>query len=277
VGDPLHPTPPHLAGWTPTPYALLGEAREVYLRGEGPPVIVMAEVPGITPAVLRFAERVVDAGFTVALPQLFGTPGAPRTPGALARVIARACISHEFTVLARGSASPITRWLRALATRLHAAHGGRGVGAVGMCLTGNFALSLMLEDCVVAPVLSQPSLPFPVSPAHARDVGLSAEELDTVASRAAAGVDVLGLRFSHDALCPAARFDTLRARLGSRFEAHEIDSGPGNAWGHGRAAHSVLTEDLIDAAGQPTHAALERVLAFLRERLHDDGAGGTRG
>jgi dienelactone hydrolase len=227
----------------------------------------MHESPGITPEVEHFARRVAAEGFRVFLPHMFGTPGkALSAPYALGQM-ARACISREFSVLAKGESSPITDWLRALCRHAHAECGGPGVGAIGMCLTGNFALSLMVDDAVMAPVLSQPSLPFPVSKAHRAALHLSEADLEVVKKRARQGAGVLGLRFSDDPLCPPERFETLRRELGDDFEAIEIDSSRGNPHGIKRIAHSVVTADLIDEQGHPTRAALDRVLALFRERL----------
>jgi dienelactone hydrolase len=181
--------------------------------------------------------------------------------------MARACISREFSVLAKGESSPITDWLRALARKAHAECGGPGVGAIGMCLTGNFALSLMVDDVVTAPVLSQPSLPFGITAAHRAALHLSDADLEVVKKRAAAGCGVLGLRFTADPMCPKERFDTLSRELGDGFESIEIDSGPGNPHGFGRSAHSVVTTELVDEAGHPTREALDRVLSLFRERL----------
>jgi dienelactone hydrolase len=244
-----------------------GATRTVYRRGEGAGVVIIHEVPGITPAVERFANSVVDAGFTVYLPHLFGVPGRPESAAYIARGMLGACIGREFAVLARRASSPITDWLRALCRRAHAECGGPGVGAIGMCLTGNFALSLMVDETVMAPVLSQPSLPLPVSPSHAAALHLSDADLVVVKERSAAGCGVLGLRFTHDVLCPGSRFATLRRELGDGFEGIEIDSGPGNPHGIPRTAHSVVTKDLVDEEGHPTRRARDRVLSLFRERL----------
>ena len=251
-----------------------GKTRTVFRGGSGPAVIVMHEVPNLHPGVIAFGQRIVDAGFTVYMPSLFGTPGAPATPLANLRGMARACVATEFTVWATRTTSPITTWLRALARDAHHACGGPGVGAVGMCLTGGFALAMMVDDVMVAPVLSQPSLPFPITAAHRRDLGISDADLRIVRSRAAAGTCVLGLRFTHDRLVPAERFQRLREELGDRFIAVEIDSGPGNPHGIPRTAHSVLTRHLVDEPGHPTRAALEQVLEFYRARLLPGPAAG---
>ena len=244
-----------------------GAERDVYVRGSGPGVVVMHEVPGITPAVARFATRVADAGFRVYVPHMFGTPGRPFSLPYVLSSAARACVSREFAVLAANGSSPITHWLRALCRRAHAECGGPGVGALGMCLTGNFALALMVDPSVMAPVLSQPSLPFGVSAAHRAGLHVSGAELAEIKRRVQGGCPVLGMRFTHDPLCPKERFDTLRRELGAGFEAIEIDSGPGNPHGIKRLAHSVVTEDLVDAEGHPTRAALDRVLELFRARL----------
>ena len=259
-----------LTGFTTRTFTHDGASWPVHRAGSGPGVLVMHEVPGITAAVLTFARRLVAAGFTVELPQLFGEVGGGYTTAPTARALARACISREFTVLRAGRRSPITDAMRALAAELHADVGGPGVGAIGMCLTGNFALALVLDGPVVAPILSQPSLPFGLTRALRADPHLHPGELAALAERCDAHqIDVLGLRFTHDLLCPAARFEALREALGPRFEAIEIASGPGNPHGLRWDSHSVLTRDLVDRDGHPTRAALDRVLAFLSARLAD--------
>jgi dienelactone hydrolase len=254
-----------LEGFEQRSFTYNGETKTVYRRGRGPGVVVMHEIPGITPAVERFAVRVAEEGFSVALPQLFGTPGKDYAAGYIAGQMLRACVSREFAIFAQNRSSPITDWLRALCRDLHAEAGGPGVGAIGMCLTGNFALSLMVDPSVMAPVLSQPSLPIAFGREGRRALHLSPGELSEVKRRA--DVPVLGMRFTGDPYCPAERFERLREELGGRFEAIEIDSKRGNPHGIGRLAHSVVTRDLVDEAGHPTRAALARVLAFFRERL----------
>ena len=256
-----------LTGFDTFRYGYGDTRRTVYRRGDGPGVVIVHEVPGITPEVTRFARRVVDAGFTVYLPHLFGTPGKPNSSAYTAAGMAHVCIHREFRVLAARASSPITEWLRALCREAHAECGGPGVGAVGMCITGNFALALMVDPVVMAPVLSQPSLPLGLTPSLRAAIHLSDRELAEVKRRVGEGCGVLGLRFTGDAMCPVSRFETLRRELGDGFEAIEIDSAPGNAHGIGRAAHSVLTKDFIDRDGHPTREALERVLALFRERL----------
>ena len=256
-----------LDGYERSTFAHDGKTRDVYRAGTGPAVVVMAEIPGITPNVAAFGRRIADRGMTAVLPHLFGRPGRPQSVGEIARSFLPACVSRDFTAFATRRTSPIADWLRALCRAEHERCGGPGVGAIGMCFTGGFALALMVDDSVLAPVLSQPSLPFPLSKGHKRDLNLSDADLARVKERAADGVCVLGLRFTHDRAVPAERFQRLREELGDAFIAVEIDSSPGNPWGHPRTAHSVVTEHLVDEPGQPTREALDRVLAFFAERL----------
>jgi len=248
---------------------LEGVTREVYCVGEGPAVVVMHEIPGLHPGVVAFGRRVADAGMRAYLPSLFGEPFQEVSPAYTARSIARACVAAEFSTWATRRTSPITTWLRALAKLAHSECGGPGVGAVGMCLTGGFALAMMVDDVVVAPVLSQPSLPFGVTPAQQRDLGISDADLARVKQRCAAlpKPAVLGLRFTGDRLVPAARFERLRAELGDNFLGVEIDSSRGNPHGIPLIAHSVLSHHLVDEPGHPTRVALDQVLAFFRDRL----------
>jgi dienelactone hydrolase len=256
-----------LEGFSVGPMTFEGVTREVYRRGSGPGVIVMHEIPGITPQVATFARIVADAGFTVFAPTMFGTPDRPMTfPYAIGQIL-RACVNKEFHVLAANGTSPIVSWLRALCAAAHAELGGPGVGAIGMCITGNFALALMVDPVMMAPVLSQPSLPFPILPGSKRGLHLSPEDLTVVKKRASEGVPLLGLRFTGDPMCPAARFQRLREELGDSFEGIEIDSKRGNEHGIKAMAHSVVTNDLVDETGHPTRVALDRVLSFFRERL----------
>lgn len=246
-----------------------GTTYDVFRGGAGPAVIVIHEIPGLHPGVVGFARRVVAAGFTVYMPSLVGEPGRPMTVPYSLRSIARACIAREFTTWATGATSPITVWLRALARDAHAACGGTGVGVVGMCLTGGFALAMMVDATVVAPVLSQPSLPFPLTRRHRRDLGISDRDLAAVKARVADGACVMGLRFTGDVLVPAARFQRLRDELGDGFIAIEIDSSRGNPHGITPVAHSVLTHHFVDEPGHPTREALDRVLGFFADRLRD--------
>lgn len=243
---------------------------DVYSRGEGPCVLIAPEIPGITPKVAAFGDRLLGVGLSVAIASLYGTPGKRGSPAYILGTAARACVSREFHVLATRDTSPATEWLRALARDLHQRHGGPGVGFVGMCFTGGFGLSMMLDESVVAPVLSQPSLPVGLGATRRASTGLRQDELARVAKRAAEGCPVLGLRFTGDAAVPDERFKTLKNALGDHFMYEEIPS-PSKAPGAetSRSAHAVLTEHLApdDQPQHPTQRALARTIAFLSHRL----------
>ena len=239
---------------------------EVFRGGSGPAVLVLHEIPGLHPGVIDFARRLIAAGYSVYLPSLYGRPAAPAKGREIARSILQVCVAREFTKLADRT-SPVVGWLRALAASAHRECGGPGVGVVGMCFTGGFALATALEPSVVASVMSQPALPAPIGKRGRAALGLDVEDRATITARANDGLRVLGLRFTNDRGCPPERFETLRATLGTSFEGIEIDSSPGNAAGIAPSAHAVLTVSLVDEPWHPTRVALDRVLAFLAEQL----------
>jgi dienelactone hydrolase len=253
-------------GFDVTTFSHGGRTHEVYLAGTGPAVIVIHEMPGLHPGTIAFGQRLVDVGYRVYLPSLFGRPGKPFSGSELGRSLWQVCVSREFVLLADRTI-PVASWLRALAAQAHSECGGPGVGAVGMCFTGGFALAMAVEPAVLAPVLSQPGLPMPLTARKRAALGLDPADLASVEARTKEGLCVLGLRFSADRGSPPERFATLRRKLGDGFEAIEIDSSPGNPHGIRKSAHAVLTEELVDTPGHPTRAALDRVMAFLAERL----------
>jgi dienelactone hydrolase len=246
--------------------------RPVYRRGTGPAVIVIHEMPGLHPLVIRFADRLVAAGMTAVMPSLFGSPGKTVTMGyAIGEMLKGICIRREFNVWATNRSSPIVDWLRALSRDMHAQCGGAGVGAIGMCFTGNFALAMMTEPAVVAPVLSQPSLPMPAGPGGAKRrgaIGVSDEEISCAKRRFEnEGLSMIGLRFYGDPFVPDERFDTLKKTFGEHFEAIELDPKDAEP-DTGMKPHSVLTVHLRDDDPTgPTKRAEQRVLAFFRQRL----------
>jgi dienelactone hydrolase len=262
---------PELARFARMPFTHDGTAKTVFVAGSGPAVIVMHELPGATPELLRFALRVADAGFRVYVPWLFGTPGKPESAAYVACGMVRACLSRELHVFAANRSSPIADWLRALARAAHGECGGRGVGAIGMCITGNFVLALAVDPWVAAPVMAQPALPWsaPWPPIlRRRQDGLHVDDAQLAAlrQRAQDGLRLVAMRFAEDWTCPAARFARLRAEFGDALETIEIGRDEGTRPQRGMR-HGVLTTDLVDQPGEPTRRALDRVLAFLTERL----------
>ncbi|MEU4192138.1 dienelactone hydrolase family protein [Kribbella sp. NPDC026611] len=261
-----------LASWRRTPFTGAGFTYDCFEKGQGPGVVLIPEIPGLTPNVLAFGEHLVDAGFTVVIPSPFGTPGRPESMGYVVGVVARLCVSREFRCFAANAERPITKYLRAVATDLAARTPGRGVGVIGMCFTGGFALATAVEDVVTAPVLSQPATPFPVTPKLRRDPGVSQQELEVVKERTRTdGLCVLGMRFSGDRAVPPERFATLRAQLGDAFEVIQLDSAPGNPDGYAKGAHAVLTAEVRDNPPNSAFAARARTVEFLREHLTATG------
>jgi len=257
-----------LDGWVGSTFTHGRTTYDCYEKGAGPGVVLIPELPGITPQVLGLAEHLVEEGFTVVVPSPFGTPEKEASGGYLLRTVARICVSSEFRAFAVDAERPITAYLRAVAADLNARTPGRGVGVIGMCFSGGFALATAVDDAVRASVVSQPSAPFPLGAARRADPGLSSGELERVAERAgSAGFCALGLRFSEDKNSPRIRFDTLKQRLGDAFEVIELDSSPGNAGGFPADAHSVLTNEVRDIPGHPALVARERMVAFLRAQL----------
>jgi dienelactone hydrolase len=245
-------------------------AKKVYVSGNGPAVIVMTEMPGISPHVARFARWVKEAGFTVYMPSLFGKDGVVATAEEGAAVFQKACVSAEFRAMSANKSSPVTKWLMALARLAHQECGGPGVGAIGMCFTGNFALTMMLEPSVLAPVLSQPSLPMN-DPAG---IEISEAEVKLVKERLdRENLTVLGYRFDGDKFCRAQRFAAYSEALGDKFIAKVLPDSAANKdvspffFQFVTTPHSVVTAHLIDEAGQPTIAARDEILQFFRMRL----------
>ena len=255
---------------------LEGVAKRVYTMGAGPAVIVMTEMPGISPHVARFARWVCRAGFSVYMPSLFGRDGAVAPLGEAVEVVKRECVSAEFRALGGGQSSPVVNWLRALAREAHAECGGPGVGAIGMCFTGNFALTMMLEAAMIAPVLSQPSLPLDnpagleIAPDELKEIRLRLERED---------LTVRAYRFAGDKHCKAERFAAYAEALGDRFVAKVLPDEAANREALPpffsqvvASPHSVVTVHLIDEAGQPTLTARDEILEFFAQRLIGRGS-----
>lgn len=250
-------------------------SHDVYRKGSGPAVLIITEIPGISPQVLGFADRVVALGCTAVLPDIFGEAGRDPEAGNkasqalyMASAIGSVCIRREFTNLAAGRTAPVVDWLRALAVAEAKRCGGPGVGVVGMCFSGGFALAMATDPCVLAPVLSQPSLPIGLSKRMRASIDCSAEDLERVKERCAKEeLKVLGLRFHGDPLVPRERFQFLREQLGDAFISVELSQADGHPDSPMLRHHSVLTRDLIDEPGQPTRLALDQVLALFKSKL----------
>lgn len=226
---------------------------DVYTQGNGPVVVIIQELPGIGPQTLDLAATLRTAGFTTVLPHLFGPLGSISLAGNMVRVL---CMRREFRLLEKNASSPVVDWLRALCQDLKVNHGVKGVGTIGMCLTGNFAISLLADDSVLAGVASQPSMPFFDQGA----LHISPEDVTRIKARIDATQPAMALRFEGDALCTAEKFTALDRAFNSDRHRIELQTLPGKG-------HSVLTLDFVDAAGHPTRQALDRVIGYFRTAL----------
>ncbi len=241
-----------------------GMAHPVMVSGEGPGVILMHELPGFVEHFWRLARWIEAAGFSVYAPALYDHPGTPveelRQVHGRIGGMARACISREIRLFAKSGGSPVSDWLRALARHVHFERGGRGVGAVGLCLTGNFAWSIAVEPAVKAAVAGEPALPFNL----AAGVHLDPEEAKALQARE--DLEVMALRFDGDPACRAERFAAIEALLGERVKTRVLPDEAKHPQGN-PFPHAVLTKDLIAEDGQPTFEAAREVLGYLSERL----------
>jgi dienelactone hydrolase len=251
-----------IAGFGQFEFSAAGATKTVYYQGTGPGVVLLHEIGGMIPECIELAERIVAEGYTVFMPLLFGRPNAGLLE--LPLYAMQLCISREFYLFAKGRSSPITVWLRALCLEVKARTDGIGVGVIGMCLTGGFALTLMADDAVLAPVLSQPSLPAGFSESVKRDLGTDPDKLAAAKKR---NIPLLGLRFSEDSICPPQRFEELEQQFGKRFRKIVIDSSRRNPYGISPLSHAVLTTAYNPTPGHPARLAYEEVVRFLTEQL----------
>lgn len=228
-------------------------SHDVYTLGDDAPTIVLIqELPGIGQETLLLAQHFNRKGFRVVLPHLFGPLG--RT--ALARNSLRAfCMRREFSLFEKNQSSPVVDWLKALCRDLRDNHGARGIGVIGMCLTGNFAISLMADDSVLAAVASQPSLPL----RGQENIHMAASEVQEVRQRLDEHGPMMALRFQGDKLCTNAKFEALRSTFNDDKERIRLIELPG-------PGHSVLTLDLF-TRGQPPQDALNEVVEYFQEKL----------
>jgi dienelactone hydrolase len=239
----------------------------IYTTGQGPAVLLLHELPGMTPSCIGFAQDIAAAGFTVFLPLLFGRPG--QNLGELS--VITLCVRREFTLLAAGTRGPLTDWLRELCAHVHALRGGPGIGLIGMCLTGGMVFALCASPAVLAAVTSQPSLPISLfrGAKYRSDLGTAPDDLDAAKTRVAAnGIDILAFRYSSDYGCPAERFERAKREFGEHFKPTTYPT-PDRKHRLPFWSHSVLTETYRrdQPESHPAHRARRAVIAYLRERL----------
>jgi dienelactone hydrolase len=252
----------------PGSYSFNRITRAVYKSGEGPAIIVIHEVPAIYDDVCDFARRLNKEGFTTYLPSLLGTPGMDYSTKNIIKSMSKLCVSKEFNRFAFREEAPIAEWLRALAREAHRACGGPGIGAIGMCFSGGFALAMMADESVIAPVLSQPSMPFMVTKKLRHDIDVNPNDIPKIKARMERDdICLIGLRFTGDKMVPGDRFKYLTEMFGEKFVGISIDSSFGNVNGIKESAHSVLTREYVDEINHPTYQAFQKVLALFKKQL----------
>ena len=255
-----------MQGWEHFDFTSGGICHPIFKSGQGPGVLIMHELPGMTPQCINFANRIKAAGFCAYLPLFFGRPGERLSLLSGGLSVLRLCVLREFYCLAANRTSPISDWLRHLCRKIYGECGGNGVGAIGMCLTGNLVIPLMLEPYVLAPITCQPALPFAITAGLRVAVGISSNDLLVAATRSQS-VPLHGYRFSTDRLCPVERFDALAKMMGNGFVGITIPTGPNNPGNINRNAHSVFTEDFVNDPAHPTYKQLESLLAHFKNVL----------
>ena len=246
-----------MIGFSQFGFEAAGTKKTVFYKGDGPGILLMHELPGMIAECVALARHIEAQGYCVFLPLLFGEPDIRFSRARTALLTARICVSREILAFAEEKDSPITTWLRALAREIRRrCPNGRGIGVIGMCLTGGFVINLMVEDVVLAPVACQPSLPFTLFGASRASLGVSAETLRAAVHRAPQA-PLLCYRFAEDKISPRERFARLEREFSPAFEGHNL---PGRG-------HATLTVDFADTPGHPTHTERDRIMRFFHERL----------
>lgn len=229
-------------------------SHDVYSKGKGPVVVIIQELPGIGPETLSLADIFVAKGFTVVLPHLFGPLGKISLYGNLLRVF---CMRKEFSLFSKNRCSPVVDWLKALCMKLRETHAVEGVGVIGMCLTGNFAISLMADDSVLAAVASQPSMPVN----DQTQLHMSVQDVEKISAKLDKAGPMLAYRFEGDKICRAERFTAIDCAFNKKAAQRiQLKTLPGKG-------HSVLTLDFVDEEGHPTRQALDEIVSYFKQNL----------
>jgi dienelactone hydrolase len=226
----------------------------VYFRGKGPPIIIIQELPGIGKETLRLTDRLEQNRFKVFIPHLFGPLERTSMLGNTIRIF---CMRREFSIFKSDQFSPVVDWLRALCHKIKTDESAKGVGVIGMCLTGNFAISLMGHESVLAAVASQPALPI-LKP---KGLHMSRAEIEASKKHIDETAPMMALRFEKDPAVTAAKFYCLHHTFNEADnERIRLITLPGKG-------HSVLTLDFVDKEGHPTYKALQEVLEYFSKQL----------
>lgn len=216
----------------------------------GPSVLLLHELPNLTPEVAGLARELQREGFQITMPSLIGDAGEPSNLGL--KSLAAICVRSEFNALFSSETPPVVTWIRGLLGEL--AKAGKPVGVVGLCFSGGFALASAIEPSVAAVVSCQPALPLAIG----SKIDISAADRRALRGRLDSGA-LAGLvyRFQDDHISPCQRLGGLQSALGDQLLGRCL---PGND-------HSVITHDLKPGVTEPTFQARQEVIAFLRWRL----------
>jgi len=246
-----------------------GLAHPVYYAGESrnPRLLLLPEVAGFSPGLRLFAERLVAAEFRIYVPWLFGPVGR-RAP---LRNAVRLCISREFGYLRAGASSPITAWLRALGAHISRHSGQSRIGAIGMCLSGAFAIPLVIDPNVAAAVAAQPSIPlsplFTVFGVERVDragrLNVSDREIAEARARLLTGeAHLLAVRCRPDRICPHGKIERLLREFPVGLEVREY-AEPGERNGLGERPHATFTREYRIATNASADHYSRRAFADL--------------
>ncbi|HEX8169133.1 MAG TPA: hypothetical protein VF824_01175 [Thermoanaerobaculia bacterium] len=223
------------------------DGMKVYVKGnpDDPPILLLHELPGLLPQTVAFADEIVKRHYRVYMPLLFGGFGREAP---LARQLLL-CAGPNFNCLSTHE-SRVAGKLRVLRDRIYARH-HRELGVIGMCLTGAMPLALA-DDKVAAVVLSQPAIPFPLTAATRRALGVDPKVLPVTHAQ------VLRIRFEQDCLVPQERFDAIAAVVPKdHLETIVVPTNDPRQ-------HSVLT---VEAGGAEARKAVDQALDFLGEHV----------
>jgi dienelactone hydrolase len=260
---------PALEGFEQFSFISGGVAHPVYYAGDyrDPPLLVLPEIAGFSPGLRLFAERLIAARFRVYMPWLFG-PFGKRAP---VRNALGLCISREFAYLRAGVSSPVTTWLRALTAHISQHSGGTQVGAIGMCLTGAFAIPLIIDPRVAAAVAAQPSVSMsPLYLAFGIESGKRASQLNVTDAEIAAArarleageAHLLAVRCRPDPICPRAKLERLQLEFPVGLEVREYaEAGERNCLGE--RPHATFTREYRIARDASAEHYSRRALADL--------------
>jgi len=238
----------------------------------GPPVLVLHEMPALSPDVLELALRLSRQNYSVYVPLLWGKPDHNTDSQLLfLRYAVELRSSPRWRAAEADVDRPILDELASLCRLIADAHPKHRIGVIGNCITGVFPFALAARvPKVAAPIGSQPTLPITLSGADAAKTGLSAKETALLSSRIQTdpSFQMLGFRFAGDRNCRKERFDTFESHFGSSFLNGTI---PLELY-HGRDGmpehpHAVLTECHSDDPSFATAQGWQNCLDFLSAKL----------